>query len=246
MKSIERHKLKENEFAKTMARTKAVIDTRGPDMVRIAIAALVIVALVGGYTWWRQSRNGRATALLAEALAVSEAPVIAPVAPAPGSPAPVQQSGTFQTEAAKLEAALPKFMAAADTYPGTDAGIAARYHAASILAELGRLTEAEQRYQEVADKAGSRIYRRTARLGMADVQVAQGKFDPAIKTYQELSTDSSSQLPLDGVLMQLGRAYMKAGKKAEAARAFTRVVDEFPLSVYAADARREMEEAKKS
>lgn len=246
MKSIERHKLKENEFAKTMARTKAVIDTRGPDMVRIAIAALVIVALVGGYTWWRQSRNGRATALLAEALAVSEAPVIAPVAPAPGSPAPVQQSGTFQTEAAKLEAALPKFMAAADTYPGTDAGIAARYHAASILAELGRLTEAEQRYQEVADKAGSRIYRRTARLGMADVQVAQGKFDPAIKTYQELSTDSSSQLPLDGVLMQLGRAYMKAGKKAEAARAFTRVVDEFPLSVYAADARREMEEVKKS
>lgn len=246
MKSIERHKLKENEFARTVAKARAALDTRGRDIARIAIASLVIIALVGGYTWWRQARNARATALLAEALAVSEAPVVAPVAPAPGSPAPVQQSGTFQTEQAKLEAALPKFMEAADSYPGTDAGIAARYHAASILAELGRLNEAEQRYQEVADKAGSRIYGRTAKLGMADVQVAQGKFDPAITTYQALSTDSSSQLPLDGVLMQLGRAYMKAGKKTEAARAFTRVVDEFPQSLYAADARREMEEAKKS
>jgi len=246
MKSIERHKLKENEFAKTVARTRAAIDTRGRDIARVAIAAIVILALVGGYSWWRQSRNAKATGLLAGALAVSEAPVVAPVAPAPGSPAPVQQSGTFQTEQAKLEAALPKFMEAADAYPGTDAGIAARYHAASILADLGRLAEAEQRYQEVADKAGNSIYGRTAKLGMADTQVAQGKFDPAIKSYQELSTDSKSHLPLDGVLMQLGRAYLKAGKRAEATRAFTRVVDEFPQSLYSADARREMEEAKKS
>ena len=57
MKSIERHKLKENEFAKTVARTKAAIESRGPDVARIAIAALVIVTLVGGYTWWRQARK---------------------------------------------------------------------------------------------------------------------------------------------------------------------------------------------
>ena len=45
--------------------------------------------------------------------------------------------------------------------------------------------------------------------------------------------------------MQLGRAYLKAGKRTEAAHAFSRVVDEFPTSTYAADARRAMEEAKK-
>jgi outer membrane protein assembly factor BamD (BamD/ComL family) len=53
-------------------------------------------------------------------------------------------------------------------------------------------------------------------------------------------------MPIDAVLMELGRAYLKAGKKNEAAHAFTRVVDEFPMSLYAADARREMAEAKKS
>jgi TolA-binding protein len=97
----------------------------------------------------------------------------------------------------------------------------------------------------VADRAGDTIYARTARLGMAESQVAQGKFDSAIAIYSELSRDTNSTLPLDGVLMKLGRAYARAGKKEEAIRSFTRVVDEFPQSAYAADARREMEETKK-
>jgi outer membrane protein assembly factor BamD (BamD/ComL family) len=39
--------------------------------------------------------------------------------------------------------------------------------------------------------------------------------------------------------MQLGRAYALAGRKAEALQTFSRIVDEFPQSLYAADARRE-------
>ncbi len=246
MKSTERHKLKENEFAHTVARARDVIDTRGRDMATLAIVVVAAVALAFGYMAWRQSRDGKANTMLAAALAVAEAPVVAPVAPAPGSPMPVKQPGTFETERAKLEAALPKFQETFDRYPNTDAGIAARYHAAGTLASLGRLPEAEARYKEVVDKAGSRIYGRTGRLGLAQVQVAQGKYDPAIAIYQQLTTDTTSQIPVDGVLMELGRAYLKAGRKTDAAHAFTRVVEEFPQSLYAADARREMEDAKKS
>ena len=246
MKSTERHRLKENEFARSVAHAQQAMAARGRDMgllVGVVIAALL---LAGGYAWWRQSRNEKASALLAQALAIEEAPVVAPSAPAAGSPMPVQQAGTYPTEQAKLENALPRLQQTADAYPGTDAGITARYHLAGVLAALGRYAEAEQRYKEVADKAGGKLYARTARLGLAEAQVAQGKYDDAIKIYQELSTDKNSQLPIDGVLMQLGRAYKKAGKKNEAAHAFTRVVEEFPQSLYAADARREMEEAKKS
>jgi TolA-binding protein len=246
MKSTERHKLKENEFAHTVARAREVMDTRGRDMATVAIVVVAALALAFGYMAWRHSRDAKANTMLAEALAVGEAPVVAPAAPAPGSPMPVQQPGTFQTERARLEAALPKFQQAADAYPNTDAGIAARYHAAGTLAALGRFAEAQQRYQEVVDKAGSRIYARTARLGLAQVEVAQEKYDDAIKIYQQLSTDTTSQIPVDGVLMELGRAYMKAGRKSEATHAFTRVIEEFPQSLYVADARREMEESKKS
>lgn len=245
MKSIERHRLKENEFAHTVARAREVIDTRGRDMALLVAGVIAAVVLAFGYMAWRQSRAEKANTLLAGALAVAEAQVVTPAAPAPGSPMPVQQPGTFPTERAKHEAALPKFMQAADAYPGTDAGIAARYHAAGTLASLGRLGEAEQRYREVVDRAGSGIYGRMARLGLAQVQVAQGRFDEGIAAYQQLVTDKNSPIPVDGVLMELGRAYLKAGKKPEAARAFTRVVEEFPQSLYAADARREMEDAKK-
>jgi TolA-binding protein len=245
VKATERHKLKENEFARTVAHARQMFEERGRDFGVVLAAIVIALAAVGGYTWWRQSRNATANALLAGALAVHEAPVVAPSAPTPGSPMPVEQPGTFRTEQAKLEAALPKFMETADAYPSTDAGIAARFHAAGILGQLGRHAEAEQRYQEVADKGGSTIYSRTARLGLAEAQLAQGKFDAAIAIYRDLSTESTPRLPVDGVLMQLGRAYLKAGKKEDAARAFNRVVEEFPDSVYVADARRELEAAKK-
>ncbi len=245
MKATERHKLKENEFARTVAHARQVLEARGRDLGLVLVVIVIALAAVGGYTWWRQSRNDKANTLLAAALAVHEAPVVAPAEPAPGSPVPVEQPGTYKTEQAKLEAALPKFVETADTYPSTEAGIAARYHAAGVLAQLGRYAEAEQRYQEVIDTGGRTIYARTARLGLADAQLAQRKYDPAIAIYRDLSTESNPQLPVDGVLMQLGRAYLRAGKKEDAARAFNRVVEEFPDSLYVADARRELEAAKK-
>ena len=217
MKSTERHKLKENDFARSVAAARDALSTRGTDITRALVAAVVVIALIAGYTLWRQSRNAKANAALASGLALFEAPVMPIAAPAPGSPLPVQQPGTFPTEQAKLEAALPKLVEAADAYPNTDAGIAARYYAASALAALGRFGEAEQQFQEVVDKAGNRIYSRTGRLGLADAKAAQKKY----------------------------RTYVQAGRTDEAARAFSRIVDEFPQSVYAADARREREEARK-
>ena len=245
MKSTERHKLKENEFARSVAHARDLVETRGRDIGRLGLAVVVIAAVVIGYSWWRQSRETKASGSLAQGLAIYEAPVVPLAAPAPGSPMPVQQAGTYQTEKAKLEAALPKLMETADRYPSANAGIAARYYAASALASLGRYQEAEQRFQEVADKAGSKIYGRTGRLGQADAQVAQGKYDSAITIYKDLAATAKEQLPTDGVLMALGRASVRAGKIDEATRAFQRVIDEFPESVYVADARRELEEARK-
>lgn len=245
MKSIERHKLKENEFARSVAHARDLMETRGRDISRLIVAVVVIAAVVIGYSWWRQSRESKASASLAQGLAIFEAPVVPPAAPAPGSPMPVQQAGTYETEKAKFEAALPKLMATADQYPNATAGVAARYYAAAALASLGRHQEAEQRFQEVVDKAGSSIYGRTARLGQADAQVAQGKYDNAITIYKELAVDAKEQLPADGVLMALGRASVRAGRTDEATRAFQRVIDEFPDSIYSTDARRELEEARK-
>jgi TolA-binding protein len=247
VKSTERHKLKENEFAHTVARTREMVNERPREVATITIAVIAVAVIVGGFFAWKASREGKATTLLASALAVAEAQVVAPPPPAPGSAPPVQPPGTFRTDRERLEASLPLLQRAADGYPDSDAGITARYRLAATLAELGRYAEAEQRYQEVVRKAGAKsIYHHTARLGVAEAQLAQGKGDAAVTTLRDLSADTSSTLPVDGVLMQLGRAALVAGKKEDATRTFTRVVDEFPQSLYATEAKEKLAGLKKA
>jgi TolA-binding protein len=247
MKSTERHKLKENELAQTVARTREIVEQRRKEVTMIAVAAIAASVLIGGYFTWRASRDGKAQGLLATALAVAEAPVFTPPPPAPGSPPPVQPPGSFRTERERLEASIAPLQRAADAYPDSDAGITARYRLGATLAELGRFAEAEQRFQEVIQKAGQKnIYHHTARLGAGEAQLAQGKGDAAVETFKQIAADTNSSLPVDGVLMQLGRAALAAGKKDEATRAFTRVVDEFPQSLYATEAKGKLAEIKKA
>src|SRR5215471_13233771 len=247
MKSTERHKLKENEFAYTVARTREMVQQRQREITLLMTVIAAAVVLVGGFFIYRSNRNEKAQTLLASALAVAEAQVVTPPPPAPGSPPPVQPPGTFRTDRERLQASLPRLQQAADAYPNTDAGITARYRLAAALAELGRFAEAEQRFTEVVQKTSQKdIYHDTARLGLGEAQMGAGKSDAAMGTFRELSSDSNSKLPVDGVLMQLGRAALAAGKKDDATRAFTRVVDEFPQSLYVTDAKEQLAAMKKA
>jgi TolA-binding protein len=247
MKRIERHKLKGNEFADSVARARGLLVERQQTVTATIVVIVAIVLILGVFMAWRTSRKSHATESLAQALAVAEAPIVTPPAPAPGSPAPVQQQGTYRTERARDEAALPLLLKTADEYPSTDAGVTARFRAAATLANLGRHAEAVQRYREVLDKAGnSSIYARTAKLGLANSLAAEGKYDEAISTLKELTTDPNSQLPLDGILMQLARTAMQGGKTDEATRAYNRVINEFPQSLYVTEAKQRIAELKKA
>jgi TolA-binding protein len=247
MKSTERRKLKENEFAYTVARTRELMQQRQREITLLTTVVIAAVVLVGGFFLYRSNRNEKADTLLAAALAIADAQIVTPPPPAPGSPPPVQPPGTFRTERDRLDAAVPRLQQAADAYPNTEAGITARYRLAGSLAELGRFAEAEQRFNEVVQKTSQKnIYHDTARLGLGEAQLAAGKMDAAIATFRDLSSDTNSSLPVDGVLMQLGRAARAAGKKDEATRAFTRVVDEFPQSLYVSDAKEQLAQMKKA
>ncbi|MCH7748843.1 MAG: tetratricopeptide repeat protein [Acidobacteria bacterium] len=154
----------------------------------------------------------------------------------------VQPLGTYPTIEAKLAAALPKLIEAADAYPGTQPGITARYRAAAALAALGRHEEAADQYRQVIDRDQGGIYGRMGTLGLADVQIARGAYDEAIVLLEQSSgVGAEADLPVDGVLMRLGHAYGLAGRSSEAQATFQRVMDEFPASLYVADAERELQ-----
>jgi predicted negative regulator of RcsB-dependent stress response len=245
MKTSERHRLKTNEFAETIAQIRDVWDTHRKTIAAAAIAAVVVVAGGGGFASWRQYQSSMGAAALAQAMAVVEAPII-PASPpaAPGSPQPpAPPAGSFATEEARAKAALAALLEVVARYGGTSAGITARYQAASLLVRLGRPAEAEREFQAVSAQDGRGLYGRMARLGLAEAQALGGRFDPAIATFREIVAQPGD-LPVDGLLIKLGRTYAMAGKRTEALQTFNRVVDEHPQSVYAAEARREVEALK--
>jgi TolA-binding protein len=240
MKTAERQHLKHNEVADIVARARASIDTAGPQVGRWALMALVAVILVAAFFGWRTYSASRASNLLADALAVDTAAVVPP--PQPGSTAPsTPPAGSFPTEQARREAAVVKFVEAATAYPSTEAGRLARYRAGALYAEMAKLADAEREFKALVDQGGDSIYARMAKLALADLQVRQGQYEPAIATFRELSTRTDTDLPVDGILMQLARAQVLAGKKTEAMQTFRRVAEEFPQSPYGPDARTQAE-----
>lgn len=236
MKAQERHQLKQNEFAVTVAKVSDVVN-QNRNAVVAAIAIVVIVAIaLGGFFWYQGHRNDQAGALLGKAMVV----VQSQIAPAPTVPGAQQNPGTFPTDKARQEAAIQAFQAVITAYPNTIAGEAARYHSAGALMQLGRYADAEKAFQDAIDHADSTIYGPMARMGLGEAYVAEKQYDKAIALYTDLSGQRDGVLPIDGVLMVLGRTYVKAGKTSEARATFKRVVDEFPDSMYANDAKTEM------
>jgi len=244
MKHSEREHLKENELAKALAAANETLGQHRSRYLAIGGVLLAVVIAFAGYTTWRRSADNAVSGLLAEAMVVFEAPVQAPVPPAEAgsTAAPTQAPGTYPTERAKLEAALPKFLAAADSSPSSGPGRLARFNAASILVALGRYDEARAQYDQLA--SGTDLVARGAALGRAQAQIRAGQYDPAIESLKALSTQTASELPVDGVLMELAKAYRASGKVEDARRTLNEIVEKHAESPFAAEARSELDRLK--
>jgi TolA-binding protein len=249
MKRQERHHLKENELIHTIEATRDFMETRQREIGIGVIVVVVIAAIGAGAMLYRQRSQSRGVELLAEAMVALNARVVPAGAQATGEDIPAAASlgatGSFATEGAKLNAALPKLQAAADAYPDSSAGITARYHMAGALAALSRHDEAIKQFDEVIRRAGgSSIYGRMARLGRADTQARAGQVDAAIATWKEMASSTSGEFPVDAILMELARAYAQKGEKEEARKTFSQLIDQHPNSPYTPEARSELENLK--
>ena len=239
MKRAERQRLKQNDLGELTRHAQEAFEERKRDIAWIAAIVIVAgVAALGYWTWQQNIRQG-AQKMLADAMVVQEARIGPPAAATGGS------GLTFPTERERAEAALAKFKAVADAYPSTDEGLYARYQEASTQIVLGNPAEAAKAYQTVIDRAGNRLIGETARLGLAAAHARGGQFDQAITTYKELAQKKDGGLPVDGILMELGRVYRDAGRGSDAQQTFNRLIEEFPDSPFNADAKRELEALKK-
>jgi tetratricopeptide (TPR) repeat protein len=244
MRTSERHHLKHNELADALNRAGEYYTQHQRTALYGIVGIVLALVALGGFVLLRQSVETKSRALLAEAMVVSESRVQPPAPPAGGTadkPAdPVQAAGTYPTEQAKLEAALPKLIAAADAYATSDAGLTARYRAASTLVQLERFDEAITQYDRVIASA-SGMLANTARLGKAEAQLRGGKADAAIATFKELADKKDGDLPTEALLMELARAYRMAGKTDDARKTLNQIVEQHGDTPAATEAKQELE-----
>lgn len=236
MKATERHQLKQNEFAVTAARVAVAASANRSRILTIVAAIVAVVVIVAAIVVWRGRGADNAGAMLGVAMATVQSQVV----PAPTLPGAIQQAGTFPTEQARSEAAIKAFNDVAAAYPNTEAGMSGAYQAAGELLAAGKAAEAEAAFAAVAARAGNGFFGALAKLGQAQAMQAAGKSTEALTILNELAANRDGALPVDGLLMEVGRISLKAGKPADARAAFKRVVDEFPDSTYSSDARQRL------
>ena len=196
MKTSERHHLKDNEFVHAVGTAQTWFEQNRTAILGGLAAIIIVGGGVLAYNAWQASIASKAGALLAEAMVVNEGRVQPPAPPAGTTNDPTnpggQLPGTYPTLQAKHEAALPKFLAAADAYPDTPAGQTARLHAADTLADMGRRDEAIAQYDRLTGSSNALIAR-AARLGKSSVQLLAGQYDPAIATLKEMSEQKDAR-----------------------------------------------------
>jgi tetratricopeptide (TPR) repeat protein len=250
MKTSERHHLKDNELALALSHANEWAGQNQRSITLVVGGIAVLAVAIGGYFVWRNSVDSSARTMLAQALVVSEARVMPPQPPitpvtsgniTPAAPAAaVQPPGTYPTEQAKLEAALPKLLAAADAYPRTDPGRTARYQAAATLVELKRFDDAIAQYDRVAADA-SGLLAQTAQLGKAEAQLRAGRYDLAIASFKQLSDRTDLNVPKEAMLLELARAYRLSGKNEDAKKTLNQIVEQHADSPFVTEAKQELE-----
>lgn len=204
--------------------------------VRIGIGVAVVVAAAAGALVYVQGNRAReAETAFREAVTVYQAPITAEIQPGADKPA----GPVFPTAEEKYKTAAAAFDGVERRYGTLAVAERARYYAALCRVELKQYAEAEKALRAIASrKDNTRLEPALARLALADLLRRQGQVDKAVDEYRAIAGDGALPVPRDFALMSLAGTLEDAKRLAEAGAAYKRLAEEFPASVYAAEARR--------
>ena len=138
MARITRKELKSDKFALEVEHGLTFFEEHRDEIVRYGAIALVVVALLIGFRYYRAHQLSLRQVALGRAIRVQETAV-----------GPVVQGGspTFPTQQVKDEAALKAFSELKSKYSGSDEAEIAEYYLGSIRADQGNMAEAEKSFQ---------------------------------------------------------------------------------------------------
>lgn len=217
MNTQTRHALKQDGLVQATSTSVGWIQTHRHNVIRVSIAALiVVVAAVAGVLVYNQ-RSAAAQAAFGQAVETYTTPLKQPGAP----PEPGQPS--FATSAERAGAANPKFLAVADKYGMLEAGRNARYFAGLSYIDLGNTSAAESELKQVADAHDGNVAS-LAKSALAGLYHQTNRDGDAIKLYQELIAKPTDTVPASAAKLQLAEMY-ETTKPAEARKLYAELED---------------------
>ncbi|HTQ80153.1 MAG TPA: tetratricopeptide repeat protein [Thermoanaerobaculia bacterium] len=232
---LSRKDIKRDEFASAVERSVEYAETH-TRMILYAIGAVVLLAAL--YFGGRAVLHHRAEVAntdLAYALKIYAAPVLAT-----GAKPNDKDDPSFPDEAARRARAKGLFQGVREHHGGTDAADLAGVYLAQIAATEGRIDEARKLWNDFIDSHKESAPAAAARLNLYDLDRKEGKGEALVGRLRPMLDDSSSPLPKDVVLFQLGLTYDQLQRKQEAIGSYQQILDEFPQSSYRQEAQQKL------
>jgi hypothetical protein len=236
LKKEHRDEIKQDDFASGLE-TSMAFAVAHRDELRIGAGVVVVVlAAAGAIGFFQGQRAKEADQAFRDALTTFEAPVTSEIAAGADRPA----GPVFATSEEKYKTAAAAFEGVDRRFGSTKTGLRAKYYAALSRVQLGQYAEAEKALKEIQALGGG-LEPELARLALADLYRRSGQVDKAVEAYRGLATNPTANVPRDFALLSAAQALEDARRWPEARAAYRQVFEEFPASVFAADARARVE-----
>ena len=238
MKREHRKQIKRDELVSGYQRSAVWVKAHEREVRATLIAVVAVGVLALGITTYQRQRNASAEKAFAAAFDTFHATVAAEVPPGAEKPPVVE----FATPAEKYQKAAAAFDGVERRFGSLPAGRRARFYGALCRIELADYAEAEKALDRlVADTERSSLESALARVALADLYRRRGDTEKAVAAYRQLVDDASLAIPRDHVLMSLASTLEDARRTKEARASYRRLAEEFPSSVFVAEARRRAE-----
>lgn len=182
-----------------------------------AVAVVLILAIVGGYTLF-EHRSTAAASAFGDAMQTYQRPL--------AEQAPQLQPGTktFPDAKARASAANAQFMGVANQYGMTDPGKMALYMGGVTYMEEGNYGAAEDALKKISGSWNGNVAA-LGEMALAGLYEQTGRNDQAEQLLEKLGKGSATTVPPFLAQIHLGELYESEGKTGDAKRVWAQVKD---------------------
>ncbi len=223
---VSRKQLKQDEFVEAAADAGHWIEEHWADLLKwIAVAVVIVVAVLSWFAYSKSKREATEKLLATSLLEYRQL-----------------QKGGF-ADPAELDKLLGSFDEVSDRAGNSASGQVAQFYRGAVLFRLGRTDEAVSTLEGVAasPSIGGSLASTTDAM-LARIYTDSGQRDKAIEQLNKSLQSERPDLPKDQLLLTLARIYEDSGDMDGARRAWQQIVDDFPTSPGAGQARRRLAE----